>query len=151
MARVGIIGIGHGQFGRRSDATVQELAFEAFREAVADAQIDPKDIDGSVIGSVPEYHKQRSLPGVVQEYLGLNPVPTWLTEVACAPGSAAIRTGWMAIQSGAHRLMAIIGCQKMTELSTPEILALMGRVGEVQWESVFGTTFPAYYALFAKS
>jgi acetyl-CoA C-acetyltransferase len=47
--------------------------------------------------------------------------------------------------------MAIIGCQKMTELSTEEILALMGRVGDVQWESVFGTTFPAYYALFARS
>jgi acetyl-CoA C-acetyltransferase len=151
MSRVGIIGIGHGQFGRRSDATVQELAFEAYREAVQDAGIDPKEIDGSVIGSVPEYHKQRSLPGVVQEYLGLNPVPTWLTEVACSSGSAAIRTGWMGIKSGAHRLMAIIGCQKMTELSTPEILALMGRVGEVQWESVFGTTFPAYYALFAQS
>jgi acetyl-CoA C-acetyltransferase len=27
----------------------------------------------------------------------------------------------------------------------------MGRVGDVQWESVFGTTFPAYYALFAQS
>lgn len=150
MARVGIIGIGHGQFGRRSDATVQELAFEAYREAIQDGGIDPGDIEGSVIGSVPEYHKQRSLPGVVQEYLNLNPAPTWLTEVACASGSAAIRTAWMGIQSGVHRLMAVIGCQKMTELSTPEILALMGRVGEVQWESVFGTTFPAYYALFAK-
>jgi acetyl-CoA C-acetyltransferase len=27
----------------------------------------------------------------------------------------------------------------------------MGRVGEVQWESVFGTTFPAYYAMFANA
>jgi acetyl-CoA acetyltransferase len=34
-------------------------------------------------------------------------------------------------------------------MSTAEILALMGRVGEVQWESVFGTTFPGYYAMFA--
>jgi acetyl-CoA C-acetyltransferase len=150
MSRVGIIGIGHGTFGRRSDATVQELAFEAFRDAMKDAGIDRKDLDASVIGSVPEYHKQRSLPGVVQEYLGLNPKPTWLTEVACASGSAAIRTAWMAIKSGTHDIVAVIGCQKMTELSTPEILALMGRVGEVQWESVFGTTFPAYYALFAR-
>jgi acetyl-CoA C-acetyltransferase len=86
----------------------------------------------------------------VQEYLGLNPRPTWLTEVACASGSAAIRTGWLAIRAGAHRIVAVLGCQKMTELSTPEILALMGRVGEVQWESIFGTTFPAYYALFAQ-
>jgi acetyl-CoA C-acetyltransferase len=150
MNRVGIIGIGHGVFGRRSDATVQELAFEAFRDALKDAGIERKDLDASVIGSVPEYHKQRSLPGVVQEYLGLNPIPTWLTEVACASGSAAIRTAWMAIRAGVHDIIAVIGCQKMTELSTPEILALMGRVGEVQWESVFGTTFPAYYALFAK-
>ena len=40
MSRVGIIGIGHGAFGRRSDATVQELAFEAFRDAVKDAGIE---------------------------------------------------------------------------------------------------------------
>jgi acetyl-CoA C-acetyltransferase len=150
MTRVGIIGIGHGVFGRRSDATVQELAFEAFRAAVQDAGIERDLIDASVIGSVPEYHKQRSLPGVVQEYLGLNPKPVWLTEVACASGSAAIRTAWMSIRAGIHDVVAVIGCQKMTELSTPEILALMGRVGEVQWESIFGTTFPAYYAMFAQ-
>ncbi len=150
MTRVGIIGLGHGVFGRRSDATVQELACEAFREALEDAGIDRSAIDASVIGAVPEYHKQRSLAGVVQEYLGLVPKPTWLTEVACASGSAAIRTAWMAIRSGLHDVVAVIGCQKMTELSTPEILALMGRVGEVQWESGFGTTFPGYYAMFAK-
>jgi len=149
MTRVGVIGIGHGRFGRRSDATVQELAFEAFRAAIEDAGLDRQVIDASVIGAVPEYHKQRSVAGVVQEYLGLNPKPTWLTEVACASGSAAIRTAWMAIQSGLHNVVAVIGCQKMTELSTAEILALMGRVGEVQWESVFGTTFPSYYAMFA--
>jgi len=149
MTRVGVIGVGHGRFGRRSDATVQELAFEAFRAAIEDAGIDREVIDASVIGAVPEYHKQRSVAGVVQEYLDLNPKPTWLTEVACASGSAAIRTAWMAIQSGLHKVVVVIGCQKMTELSTAEILALMGRVGEVQWESVFGTTFPSYYAMFA--
>ena len=149
MSRVGVIGVGHGMFGRRSDATVQELAFEAFRAAIQDAGIERKELDASVIAAVPEYHKQRSVAGVVQEYLNLNPLPTWLTEVACASGSAAIRTAWMAIRSGVHDVVAVIGCQKMTELSTAEILALMGRVGEVQWESVFGTTFPGYYAMFA--
>ncbi len=150
MGRVGILGAGHGRFGRRSDATVQELAFEAFRLAIHDAGIDRAEIDASVVAAVPEYHKQRSVAGAVQEYLNLNPAPVWLTEVACASGSAAIRTAFMAIASGMHKVVAVIGCQKMTELSTPEILALMGRVGEVQWESVFGTTFPGYYAMFAQ-
>lgn len=151
MSRIAVLGIGHGKFGRRSDATVQELAFEAFRDALQDAGLERKDLDATVIGSVPEYHKQRSLAGVVQEYLNLNPIPTWLTEVACASGSAAVRTAWMGIKSGLHDVVAVIGCQKMTELATAEILALMGRVGEVQWESIFGTTFPGYYALFAQA
>jgi len=150
MTRVGVVGIGHGVFGRRSDASVQELAFEVYREALQDAGLKPADIDASVIGAVPEYHKQRSVGGVVQEYLNLNPQPTWLTEVACASGSAAVRTAWMSIRAGLHEVVAVIGCQKMTELSTAEILALMGRVGDVQWESVFGTTFPGYYAMFAQ-
>jgi acetyl-CoA C-acetyltransferase len=149
--RVGIVGIGHGRFGRRSDATVQELAFEPFRDALKDANdLERKDVDATVIGSSPEYHKQRSLPGVVAEYLGMNMQPTWLTEAACASGSAAIRTAYMAIKSGVHDVVAVVGIQKMTELSTPEILALMGRVGDVQWESIFGTTFPGYYALYAQ-
>jgi acetyl-CoA C-acetyltransferase len=57
----------------------------------------------------------------------------------------------MAIRAGVHDVVAVIGVQKMTELGTAEILALMGRVGEVQWESSFGTTFPGYYAMFARS
>ena len=150
MERVGIVGIGHTPFGRRADATVQELACEAFREALAVAGLERDAIEATFVGSVPEYHRQRSLAGVIQEYLGLVPRPTWLTEVACASGSAAIRTGWLALRAGVHEVVAVIGCQKMTELATAEVLELMGRVGEVQWESAFGTTFPGYYAMFAR-
>jgi len=148
--KVGIVGIGHGKFGNRTDATVQELAFEPFKQAIEDTKnLRRDDIDALVVGSVPEYHMQRSLPGVVAEYVGMNPKSTWLTEAACASGSAAIRTAYMAIKSGMHNIVAVIGVQKMRELSTGEILALMGRVGDVQWESIFGTTFPGYYALYA--
>ena len=150
IVKVGIVGIGHGKFGNRSDATVQELAFEPFKQAIDDCKnLRRKDIDAMVVGSVPEYHMQRSLPGVVAEYAGMNPQSVWLTEAACASGSAAIRTAYMAIKSGMHDIVAVIGIQKMRELSTSEILALMGRVGDVQWESIFGTTFPGYYALYA--
>ena len=149
--KVGIAGIGHSKFGRRDDVTVQELAFEVFAKAIQDTKnLDKKNIAALIIGSSPEYHKQRSLPGVVAEYLGMNPQPCYLTEAACASGSAAIFTGYSFIKSGIYDTVAVIGLQKMTELSTPEILALMGRVGDVQWESIYGTTFPGYYALYAR-
>ncbi|MFQ6059943.1 MAG: thiolase domain-containing protein [Thermoplasmata archaeon] len=148
--KVGIVGIGHGKFGRREDATVQELAFEPFKEALEDSGLSREDIQATVIGSSPEYHKQRSLPGVVAEYLGMNPQMTYLTEAACASSSAALHNAVAYIKAGIHEIVAVIGVQKMTELTTPEILALMGRVGDVQWESVFGTTFPGYYAMYAR-
>jgi acetyl-CoA C-acetyltransferase len=115
-----------------------------------DSGLTQKDIDATIIGSSPEYHKQRSLPGVVAEYIGMNPKPTFLTEAACASSSAALYSAYSFIKGGMFDVVAVIGVQKMMELSTPEILALMGRVGDVQWESNFGTTFPGYYAMYAR-
>jgi len=37
----------------------------------------------------------------------------------------------------------------MTELASKEIQELMGRAGDVMWESPFGTTMPSYYAMYA--
>ncbi|MCJ2555903.1 MAG: thiolase domain-containing protein [Candidatus Thermoplasmatota archaeon] len=146
--RTGVVGIGHGKFGKR-EVTVQELAFEPFREALKDCGLHQKDLDALIVGSSPEYHRQRSLSGVVAEYLGMNPKPTFLVEAACASSSAALATADAYIRAGIYDTVAVLGVQKMLELSTPEILALMGRVGDVQWESGFGTTFPGYYAMFA--
>ena len=49
--RIGIVGLGHTVFGRRTDATVQELAFEAFAAALADAGLERDAIEASVIAA----------------------------------------------------------------------------------------------------
>ncbi|TMI68654.1 thiolase domain-containing protein [Candidatus Bathyarchaeota archaeon] len=151
MGRVGIIGVGHSRFGKRSDASLRELAFEAYREALDDAEIDTSDIDASLVCSATHYDKQRSPAGVVAEYLGLNPAPTFNVEAACASSAVGLRTAWALVNSRLHDIVAIVGVQKMTELSSDEIQELMGRAGDVMWESPFGTTMPAYYAMYANA
>ncbi|MFW9997856.1 MAG: thiolase domain-containing protein [Candidatus Odinarchaeota archaeon] len=147
---VGIIGIGHGRFGRRDDVTVQELAYEPFVEALNDAGIDRTDIGATIIGGSPVYMIQRSIAGPVTEYLGLNPQPVWLTEAACSSSAVALRTAYALIASGLHEIILVLGVQKMLEQSTADILKIMGRTGDVQWEAPFGTTFANYYALYAR-
>ncbi len=149
MARVAIIGIGHSKFGKRSDASLRELAFEAYNSALEDSGLDSSKIDGSVVCCATHYDKQRSPAGVVAEYLGLNPQPTFNVEAACASSAVGLRTAWALISSGLHDLVAVVGVQKMTELSSEEIQELMGRAGDIMWESPFGTTMPAYYAMYA--
>lgn len=151
MARVALVGVGHSRFGKRNDASLRELAFEAYSAALADCNQESSIIDGSIVCSATHYDKQRSPAGVVAEYLGLNPKPTFNVEAACASSAVGLRTAWALISSGLEDVLTIIGVQKMTELSNDEIQELMGRAGDVMWESPFGTTMPAYYAMYANA
>jgi acetyl-CoA C-acetyltransferase len=151
MGRIAIVGVGHSKFGKRSDASLRELAFEAYSSALDDADLESSAIDGSVVCSATHYDKQRSPAGVVSEYLGLSPKPTFNVEAACASSAVGLRIAWSLISSRLHNVIAVVGVQKMTELSSGEIQELMGRAGDVMWESPFGTSMPAYYAMYANA
>ncbi len=151
MGKVAIIGVGQSTFVRSYPGSIRELAFEGFREAVADAQITARDIGASVICSAPEYDKQRSPAGVFAEYLGLNPQPTFYVESLCSSSSMGVRLAYSLVKSGLHDVVAVIGFQKMSEISSSESQERMGRGADIQWESPFGTMMPAYYAMYARA
>ncbi|MGD2186368.1 MAG: acetyl-CoA acetyltransferase [Desulfobacterales bacterium] len=151
MSKVAIIGVGQSTFVRSYPGSIRELVFEGFREAMQDAQLSAKDIDASVICSAPEYDKQRSPAGVFAEYLGLNPQPTFYVETLCSSSSTGLKLAYSLVKSGLHNTVAVIGFQKMSEISSSESQERMGRGADIQWESPFGTMMPAYYAMYAKA
>ncbi len=151
MGKVAIIGVGQSSFVRGYAGSIRELAFEGFREAVRDAGISAKDIGASIICSAPEYDKQRSPAGVFAEYLGLVPQPTCYLESLCSSSSMGLRMAYSLVGSGLHDSVAVIGFQKMSEISSAESQERMGRGADIQWESPFGTMMPAYYAMYAKA
>lgn len=148
---VAVIGVGQSNFVRGYEGSIKELVFEAFREAMQDAGITPKDVDASIICSAPEYDKQRSPSGVIAEYLGLIPQPTMYVETICSSSSTGVRVAYGLIKSGLHDIVAVIGFQKMSEITSAESQERMGRGADIQWESPFGTMMPAYYALYAQA
>jgi len=151
MTRVAIIGVGQSKFVRGYPGSIRELAFEAYREAVQDANITNKEIDASIICSAPEYDKQRSPAGVIAEYLGLTPQPTFYLETVCSSSSTGLKVAYSLIKSGLHDVVCVLGFQKMSEISSSESQERMGRGADIQWESPFGTMMPAYYALHARA
>ena len=151
MSKVGIIGVGQSRFVRGYPGSIRELAFEGFKEAMLDAQITVTDIDASIICSAPEYDKQRSPSGVLAEYLGLIPQPTFYLESLCSSTSMGLRMAYSLVKSGLHNVVAVAGFQKMSEISSAESQERMGRGADIQWESPFGTMMPAYYAMFAQA
>jgi len=151
MGKVAIIGVGQSSFVRSYPGSIRELAFEGFKESMQDAQITTENIDASVICSAPEYDKQRSPAGVFAEYLGLNPQPTFYVESLCSSSSMGLRLAYSLVKSGLHEVVAVVGFQKMSEISSAESQERMGRGADIQWESPFGTMMPAYYAMYAKA
>jgi len=150
MGKVALIGVGQSVFVRSYPGSIRELAFEGFKDAMQDAQISTGDIGASVICSAPEYDKQRSPAGVFAEYLGLNPQPTFYVESLCSSSSMGVRLAYSLVKSGLHDVVAVIGFQKMSEISSSESQERMGRGADIQWESPFGTMMPAYYAMYAR-
>ncbi len=151
MRKVAIIGVGQSAFVRTYPGSLRELAFEGFKAAMQDAGIKPQEVDASVFCSAPEYDKQRSPAGVFAEYLGLNPQPTFYVETLCSSSSTGLRLAYSLVSAGLHDMVAVVGFQKMSEISSAETQERMGRGGDIQWESPFGTMMPAYYAMFAQA
>ena len=151
MKKVGIIGVGQSNFVRGYPGSIRELAFEGFKGAMEDAKIQTKDIDASIIASAPEYDKQRSPAGVIAEYCGLIPQPTFYVESVCSSSSTALKVAYSMIIAGLHDIVAVVGFQKMSEISSSESQERMGRGADIQWEAPFGTMMPAYYAMHAQA
>ncbi len=150
--RVGIIGVGCSKFGRRDDVTIQELSYEAVKEALDDAQLTQDDIELSIVGCVGtrSYELMPAVP--INEYCGFTGKGPMRVEAACATGSAAVYTAYTSIVSGVADVAIAIGVEKMTEVDTPTSLAIGGRGGNYLWEfHQYGTTFPGYYAMHASA
>ena len=151
MEDVAIIGAGQSVFTRQCGVSIRELCFEAFKESMEGLKISNDDIDASIICSAPEYDKQRTPSGLISEYLELTPKPTFYIETVCSSSSTGLRVAWSLIKSGLHKVVAVVGFQKMSELSSRDAAERMGRGGDIMWESPFGITMPSGYAMYAQA
>lgn len=150
MDDVAIVGVGQSSFSRRCGMRVTELCFEAYKEAMAGLDLSPEDIDASIICSS-LYDPQRSAEGPISDYLGLPPKPTFLVENACAESTTGVKVAWSLIKSGLHKVVVVLGVEKMSGQTSREAAEMMGRAYDITWESAFGLTMPAGYALYARA
>jgi len=148
--RVAVVGIGHAKFGKRTDATIRELAHEAVAPALEDAGITTAEIDASVVGVAGDVFAAQGSPGaLIHDYVGMGSKPSFRVEAACATGSAGVRTAWSLIRAGLAEVVLVVGAETMTHVGTPMATEWMARAGDTRWEYPFGITFPGFYALMA--
>jgi len=147
-SNVAIVGVGMTMFGKREDADVKELGFEALKAALEDAaNVSPKDIEMLFTGYAWGYTATRNPTGELAEYARLSPIPGFDVHAQCASSTAATITGWSFIRSGFAKVVAVVGVQKMSELSGREVQRVMGQSADSSLEAPLGMTMPTAYAL----
>lgn len=132
-------GAGSSDFGRQTDRSAAELAWEAIAEALADAEVD--SVDAAFVGTVfgPFGVAQRALVGA-----GLAGIPVVTVENACASGSTALHQARAAIETGQYEQVLVLGVEHLTSRFSGPIAS-----DETDAEQAAGLLFPGLYAMSA--
>ena len=113
--KVAILGMGCSKFGERWDSGAEELMLEAYKEAIADAGIDPSQLNAAWFSTaIDEVHVGKSgIP--MSTTLRLPNIPVTHVENMCASGTEAFRGACYAVASGAADIAIALGVEKLKD------------------------------------
>ena len=133
MEPIYIAGIAMTEFGRHPDRSLQDMALEALNGALADARAQRSDIGAVFYAGITngQLQGQLSIPGqVVCSKIGLEGVPIYNVENACASGSTAVHLAVQSLRAGATDVALALGAEKMVVPDKMKTLSLF----EAGWD-----------------
>ncbi|MEM0090000.1 MAG: thiolase domain-containing protein [Nitrososphaerota archaeon] len=152
MRDVAVVGIGMTKFGERWDKQLRDLFVEAANEALKDASMGKDEVQALFVGnfSAGSFVGQEHVAPLLADYLSLKSKPAFRIENACASSGMAFNLACMAIASGIYDIVMVGGVEKMTDISVSEATSVYAKAMDAEWESFFGLTLPAAFALIAR-
>lgn len=147
MREVAIVGTGQTPVGEHWNASLRSLAAEAIQAAIADAgsaQIDALYV-GNAYGAT--VSSQSQLGALIADFAGLGGVEAFTVEAAEASGGAALRTGYLAVASGAVETALVLGVEKSSDMVGTARTRARNVSLDADYEAVQGATVTALAAL----
>jgi acetyl-CoA acetyltransferase len=113
---VALVGAGMTRFGKYPDESIKTLAAPAVQEALADAGLEPGDIEMAFVANAMAalITGQVSVLGQsVLRSLGFSGIPVYNVDNACAGGATALNLAVQAVRAGAAEAVLVLGVEKM--------------------------------------
>ncbi len=147
--KVAIIGMGCTKFGERWDCGYEDLAVEAYNEALKDAGIEKEDIQAAWLGTCFDEGMTGKSALPLSTTLKLPFIPVTRVENFCATGSEALRGATYAVASGACDVALALGVEKLKDTGyggLPEFGTLLGTKNRLVYPNI---TAPGAFAMMA--
>jgi len=153
--RVGIVGAAVTPFkGKWYEKTYYELAQMATAEALADAGLEPKDIDGVFYGIYNDIFQRTCIPEhPLQGIIGLQNKFGMRVSNGGATGAYTLSAAHAYVAAGRFKAVLMLGVEKATDCfdfqsmsATPEVIKTIGWSGDSFFEQKLGWTAADSYA-----
>jgi acetyl-CoA C-acetyltransferase len=151
MHRVAIVGVGQTKFSGAQSLTNTELFTEAAEEALSGLDLKTSEIQallvGHAMGDLEE--GQQIAHSFIVENLGLNHVPSIITDGACASSSVSMHEAFIWIASGMYDVVLTGGMEKAASMGTQQATQAYAQYAERFYDYPTGITFPGIFAMLA--
>jgi acetyl-CoA acetyltransferase len=134
MSTVLIAGAGMTRFAK-SPLTLRELAAEAVSAALEDAGLGVNQIEAAYVGNAVAglVTGQEMIRGqVMLRPLGIEGIPIFNVENACASSSSALHLAWQSVVSGQHDAVLCLGAEKLTHEDKTVGMAAIGTAVDLE-------------------
>jgi acetyl-CoA acetyltransferase len=116
MTAIYVAGIGMTPFGRLLDRSIYDLTGEAIGLALKDANATPDQVGAAYYATMTngQFQGQTAIPGpIAMRRCGIEGVPVFTVENACAAGSSGFNLALQALKAGECDIALAVGCEKM--------------------------------------
>jgi acetyl-CoA acetyltransferase len=144
-----VAGVGLTPYGKLPGRSTLDLMSAAASAALADAQLERKDIDGLLCGYSTTF-PHLMLSTVFAEHFGLEPGYAQAIQMGGATGFGMAMLAHHLVDAGLARNVLVVGGEnRLTGQSRDAAVQTLAQVGHPVYEVPLGPTIPAYYGLVA--
>src|SRR3989339_628252 len=136
----------------RPDVTFQPMVKEAYDYAFKDLGLENKQaqevFDGSVASYFSDHFSRQLMAGImIQDYLGLCPLPSHRVEAGGATGGACFQEAYKNIASGVMDVCVAYGFETMSHVNTWKGNEFIALASDVSFDYPVGGFYSGYYAM----
>ena len=145
-----VVGVGMTPFAaHHADQNARDLTTVAVLACMNDAGLENlADIEHGITSYESDhFNRQMTMGAILQDHLGLTPLPNLRVEGGGATGALALRTAWAYLMSGMCDSILVYGCElNGRSVSSQTANQLFALSADVDWEVMLGGTYTGFYA-----
>jgi acetyl-CoA acetyltransferase len=135
MREVAIVGAGMIKFGRHPQKGIKDLVREAVDDVLRDSGVKISDIEAAYVGSAAPglmTGQEQIKAQVTLSAMGIDTIPMYNVENACASSSSALNLAWTAVGAGMFDCALVVGFEKLYDENRMKSYMALGTATDIE-------------------